>query len=170
MMYADRTRTPSPRRALFALLVAALGLASVDLPLNATMCSSTTTPPTAAYVAYAGGALEVTSNSGSNPVVWAVASMEVAPGCTPLTPTAPDCSGTLFAYDANTLSLLWCSNSQQYCDQANSTVFAKTPFARPMIVNGNVYIPTGGVTQSQATGAACTTVPCSGVLVYIHTP
>jgi hypothetical protein len=111
---------------------------------------------------YPGGTVEVTSNSGSDGVVWAVANVEVAKPC------PPDCSGTLFAFDAATLNLLWCTNSLAYCD--NSTAFVPATFARPTIVNGNVYVPTfGGITQ--AGNASCTSsAQCNGVIVYIHNP
>jgi hypothetical protein len=121
-----------------------------------------TYPKNGVATQYPGGAVEVTSNSGSDGVVWAVANVEIAKPC------PPDCSGTLFAFDAATLNLLWCTNSLGYCD--NSTAFVPATFARPTIVNGNVYVPTfGGITQ--AGNANCTSsAKCNGVIVYIHNP
>jgi outer membrane protein assembly factor BamB len=87
-------------------------------------------------------------------------------------PCPPNCAGTLYAYDATTLDLLWCTNSLKYsatnCD--NSTTFVPATFARPTIVNGNIYVPTyGGITK--AGNPKCTTAaPCSGVIVYVHNP
>jgi hypothetical protein len=119
-------------------------------------------PNNGASVQYPGGAVEVTSNSGSGGVVWAVANVAVAKPC------PPDCSGTLYAFDADTLNLLWCTNSLSYCD--NSTAFVPATFARPTIVNGNIYIPTfGGITK--AGNPKCTlSAKCNGVVVYIHNP
>ena len=67
-----------------------------------------TYPKNGVATQYPGGAVEVTSNSGSDGVVWAVANVEIAKPC------PPDCSGTLFAFDAATLNLLWCTNSLGY--------------------------------------------------------
>jgi hypothetical protein len=119
-----------------------------------------TYPKSPGSVQYPGGSLEVTSNSGSGGVVWAVANVEVS--------SAPSYAGTLFAYDATTLNLLWCTNSLSYCD--NSANFIPATFNRPTIVNGNIYIPTfGGI--SKAGNAACTSAaPCNGVVVYLHNP
>lgn len=122
-------------------------------------------PGNASTVLYPGGAVEVTSNTGSDGVVWAVA--DVSSG----SPCPPNCTGTIYAYDAATLDLLWCTNSVHYsqrnCD--NSTVFQGATFARPTIVNGNVYVPTHGITKAGNPNCTSTT-PCSGVLVYIHNP
>jgi hypothetical protein len=113
-------------------------------------------------VQYPGGALEVTSNGGSGGVVWGVANVAVGSPC------PPNCSGTLYAFDAETLQTLWCTNSQSYCD--NSAAFRTASFARPTIVNGNVYVPTyGGITK--AGNSNCTSsAPCAGVIVYVHNP
>jgi hypothetical protein len=62
-------------------------------------------PGNGAATQYPGGAVQVTSDSGGNAVVWAVANMELSSPC------PPNCSGTIFAYDADTLDLLWCTNS-----------------------------------------------------------
>lgn len=119
-------------------------------------------PKGGAATQYPGGAVQITSNSGGGAVAWAVANVEVASPC------PPNCSGTLYAYDAATLDLLWCTNSLSACD--NSTAFIPATFARPTIVNGNVYVPTyGGITK--AGNPICTTsAPCSGVIAYIHNP
>lgn len=119
-------------------------------------------PVNGASVQYPGGSVEVTSNSGTGGVVWAIANVETAKPC------PPNCSGTLFAFDAETLQKLWCTNSLSYCD--NSTSFAPATFARPTIVNGNVYVPTyGNITK--AGNPSCTVLtPCSGVIVYVHHP
>jgi hypothetical protein len=123
-------------------------------------------PGSGAAVQYPGGAVEVTSNKGSNPVVWAVANIQVGNPC------PPNCAGTIFAYDATSLNLLWCTNSLTYsstnCD--NSTSFVTATFARPTVVNGNVYVPTyGGITK--AGNPNCTSAePCSGIIVYVHNP
>ena len=121
-----------------------------------------TEPKNGVATQYPGGTVEVTSNSGTGGVVWAVANVATAKPC------PPNCTGTLYAYDANTLNLLWCTNSLSYCD--NSTAFVPATFARPTIVNGNIYVPTfGGITK--AGNADCNLVePCNGVIVYIHNP
>ena len=80
---------------------------------------------------------------------------------------ASSCSGTLYAYNAATLDLLWCTNPNSYCD--GSAVFLPSTFARPTIVNGNIYVPTNGIYK--AGNSSCTpSAPCSGVIVYIHNP
>jgi hypothetical protein len=121
-----------------------------------------TEPKNGVATQYPGGTVEVTSNSGTGGVVWAVANVATAKPC------PPNCTGTLYAYDANTLNLLWCTNSLSYCD--NSTAFVPATFARPTIVNGNIYVPTfGGITK--AGNADCNAAePCNGVIVYIHNP
>jgi hypothetical protein len=117
-------------------------------------------PPRGGAVEYPGGALELTSNSGSGGVVWAVANVAIGNPC------PPNCSGTLYAFDAETLHTLWCTNSLPYCD--HSAAFATASFARPTIVNGNVYVPTyGGVTKAGNPNCTSST-PCAGVIVYLH--
>jgi hypothetical protein len=117
-------------------------------------------PKSGTSVKYPGGAVEVTSNSGRGGVVWAVANVEISQPC------PPNCSGTLFAFDADTLQKLWCTNAESYCD--NSAAFQPAPYARPTIVNGNVYIPTHGLI-TKAGNPDCTAAdPCSGMIVYLH--
>jgi hypothetical protein len=111
---------------------------------------------------YPGGAVEVTSDSGGGAVVWALANVEL------FSPCPPNCSGTVFAYDADTLELLWCTNSLTYCD--NSTAFVPATFARPTIVNGNVYVPTYGQITKAGNPNCTSSAPCAGVIVYVHNP
>jgi hypothetical protein len=108
-------------------------------------------------VNYPGGAIVVTSNGGSGPVVWALASVGTAQ------------AGTLFSYDAGTLKLIWCSNTlNSYCD--GSSAFAASLFALPTVVNGYAYVPNSGITQVPSTSHAASTCNsssgCSGVIVY----
>jgi hypothetical protein len=119
-------------------------------------------PRNGAATQYPGGAVQVTSDTGGGAVVWAVANMELASPC------PPNCSGTIFAYDADTLDLLWCTNSLAYCD--NSTAFVPATFARPTIVNGNVYVPTYGQITKAGNPSCTSSAPCSGVIVYVHNP
>ncbi len=107
--------------------------------------------PIGSNVEYPGGGLVVTSNGGSGSVVWGLATVQISTGVY---------VGTMFAYDADTLSLLWCTNSLSYCD--GSSAFSVPTFGLPTILNGNVYVPTYGVTISGST--------VSGLIVYLHTP
>ena len=75
--------------------------------------------------------------------------------------------GTLLAYDAPTLKLIWCSNTlDSYCDQ--SSAFTASVFAVPTVVNGYTYVPTSGITAVPSySHVTCTSLaPCYGVLVY----
>ncbi len=95
----------------------------------------------------------VTSNGGSDPIVWAIAS--TGTGSVP---------GILYAYDGN-LNLLWCSASA-WSPCEFSSAFTPESFALPTVVNGNVYVPTAGIASP---GSGCSsTSQCSGVLVYVH--
>ena len=136
-----------------------------------TSCSCTSTPDTLTYngyfvsplhdthpsdgVEYPGGAVAVTSNGGTNAVVWALADMTAN-------------YGTLLAYDAASLQLLWCSSALYSCD--SSSAFTASLFAVPTIVNGYAYVPTSGISRVPSTShayATCTSsAPCYGVLVY----
>jgi hypothetical protein len=115
--------------------------------------------PVDTTVQYPGGGLTVTSNNGSDAVVWGLASLGTgAPG-----------TGSLYAYDASNLNLIWCSNASG-CATSNS-VFTAPTFAVPTIANGYIYIPTAGITAvGTHSGATCAPLPvgpvCSGVLVY----
>jgi hypothetical protein len=110
--------------------------------------------PSAGQVDFPGGTVEVTSASGSDALVWGLATV----GSTP--------AGALFAYDATTLTLRWCTNSG--CTSSpNITGFTTAKFALPTVVNGYAYIPTNGITALTTTSAICTsTSPCNGVAVY----
>ncbi len=115
--------------------------------------------PTDTYVQYPGGTLTVTSNSGSDPVVWGLVNLQ-----NPGPPPGP-LVGALYAYNATNLSLLWCSNSAS-CPSYSISSFTNATFALPTVANGYVYIPTAGIT-SVSTNSACTsTSPCSGIMVY----
>jgi hypothetical protein len=65
------------------------------------------------------------------------------------------CFGVLIRYSA-------------YCD--NSTAFVPATFARPTIVNGNVYVPTYGQITKAGNPSCTSSAPCSGVIVYVHNP
>jgi len=119
-------------------------------------------PKSGAAVQYPGGALAVTSNSGSGGVVWAIANLTISKPC------PPNCTGTLFAYDAETLEKLWCTNSESYCD--NSAVFQPAYFAKPTVVNGNIYVPTYGLISKAGNPSCTASTPCNGVIVYVHNP
>ena len=118
-------------------------------------------PQNGAAVKYPGGGVTVTSNAGVGGVAWGLAEVQVSSPC------PPNCSGTLFAFSADTLKKIWCSSGESYCDK--SAAFTAPSFNRPTVVNGNVYVPTYGITK--AGNPACTSsAPCSGVIVYIHNP
>jgi hypothetical protein len=113
------------------------------------------TQPPEGYVQYPGGALTLTSNSGSEGVIWGLANVGgTAPGV-----------GTLYAYDVGTVQRIWCSNAN--CT-SNSSKFTNATFALPTIVNGYAYIPTAGISGvASGSHATCSsTAQCSGVLVY----
>ena len=105
--------------------------------------------PAAGVVEYPGASVEVTSNNGSNVVVWALANV-----------TSSNVS-TLFAYDGS-LNALWWADSLPICN-ANVS-YQNTTFALPTVVNGSVYVPTSGITfsSSQCPSGA----PCSGLLAW----
>jgi len=108
--------------------------------------------PMSSAVQYPGGSVLVTSNNGSGGLVWGLANLgSSAPG-----------AGTLLAYDPSTLALQWCTSS---CTSTPSTFTAST-FALPTVVNGNVYIPTSGISISGTLPAGCSASPCSGLVWY----
>ena len=104
---------------------------------------------------YAGGGLAVTSAKGSGGVVWGQVTLSTG--------------GTVFAYDAETLNMLWCSSASA-CGSSSPSGFTSPTFAVPTIVNGNVYIPTTGITMSASNPACTSSAPCSGILVYAGRP
>ena len=106
-------------------------------------------------VQYAGGGLTVTSANGANGVLWGQVKLKSG--------------GALFAYDAETLNLLWCSSSQA-CTTASSSTFTNATFAVPTIANGHLYIPTAGISQTTSNAACTSSAPCSGILVYAGQP
>lgn len=115
--------------------------------------------PVGTAVQNPGGALTVTSNNGSGGLVWALATITEGSGN----------EGTLLAYDAERVSLQWCSNTDSLCDSSSSfslTKGAVSIFAEPTVANGYVYIPTFGINMTGGPSADCTGTQCSGVLVY----
>lgn len=110
--------------------------------------------PLASNVQYPGGTVIVTSNAGSDALVWGLANIG------PSTPGA----GALYAYDAGSLQLRWCSNATT-CTASVST-FTNSTFALPTVANGYAYIPTSGIALSGTLPTGCAASPCSGVLVY----
>ena len=120
-----------------------------------------TEPKNGATVQYPGGAVEVTSDNGGGGIVWGIAKTEIGSPC------PPNCTGTIFAFDAATLQKLWCTNSETYCD--NSAFFQPAPYSRPTIVNGNLYVPTHGLISKAGNPNCTTSEPCSGIIVYLHT-
>jgi len=75
------------------------------------------------YTGYPGGMLALSSNGTSNGILWALSSPSTQ---------AQRMPGTLSAFDAQTLSLLWTSSA----DMGFSS------FAEPTVINGRVYVPT----------------------------
>jgi len=111
------------------------------------------TSPTGSAVQYPGGSVLVTSSSGSGGLVWGMASLGAS----------PPGGGTVLAYDAGTLALKWCSNSS--CS-SSPAAFNAPVFSLPTVVNGNVYIPTFGITITGTLPAGCSASPCSGLVWY----
>jgi hypothetical protein len=126
--------------------------------------------PAAAAVQDPGGSVEVTSNGGSDAVVWGLATV-----CLNSSSPCSSNAATLYAYDTS-LDRLWCTNSLSYCD--NSSSFNQARFALPTVANGYVYVPTSGVNLPAAPSSClnypnssycCVTSPsnqCGGVIVY----
>ncbi len=85
------------------------------------------TVPAAKGTGYPGGLLSITSNGAAagSGIVWAIAP---APG----TDQFVRGPGTLYAYDAATLNLLWSSPD----------TFTESAYGLPTVVNGNAYVPT----------------------------
>ena len=108
--------------------------------------------PAEGVVNFPGGSVVVTSNAGSNVVVWGLANVTTSS------------ISTLFAYDAS-LNALWCASSMPICNA--SVTYHNTKFALPTVVNGYVYVPTNGLTYS-AGGSMCPSsgTSCSGILVW----
>jgi hypothetical protein len=165
-MYSYRTRVAFTARALYVLVVADLLLAAVNSPLNAQADVQTALNGTSRQAynsqesvlvssAMQSGSVAVTSNGGTDAVVWALADMTAN-------------YGTLLAYDAASLQLLWCSSALDSCD--SSSAFTTSLFAVPTIVNGYAYVPTSGINRVPSTSHAYTTctssAPCYRVLVY----
>lgn len=111
------------------------------------------THPSGGAVGYPDGTVAVTSHAGTDAVVWALADLVPA-------------NGTLLAYNAASLSILWCSSAQTGCD--NSSSFYMSLFPTPTVVNGYAYVATSGIYKVPSTShATCTSSSqCYGVLVY----
>jgi hypothetical protein len=108
---------------------------------------------TAGEAQYPGGSLTVTSDDGSGAVVWALVNLGTSS------------AGVLQAHDAQTLQLLFASNAS--AGFPSPSAFKNATFALPTVVNGYVYIATGGITSVSNSGARCSnSAPCSGILVY----
>jgi hypothetical protein len=122
--------------------------------------------PIGSNVQKPGGLLTVTSNAGSGGLVWALATINLG------TAGSPNYEGSLLAYDANTVVLRWCSNTDSLCDSSSSfsltnpSGLGNSIFAEPTVVNGYAYVPTWGVNMSGGPSGSCTSTQCSGVLVY----
>jgi hypothetical protein len=122
---------------------------------------------------YPGGSIEGTSNNGSNAVIWAIVpeadkTCPVDGSCcvtnayycsspnqyTPCVDTSTNkvrTKGRVLAYKAptsggTTITRLWDSTLD------SSAIFCASSFALPLIVNGQVYVPTYAI---PASGAAC---------------
>ena len=108
--------------------------------------------PLDGVVGFPGGSVVVTSNAGSNVVVWGLANVGTSS------------ISTLYAYDA-TMNFLWCANSGGNCNASVS--YHNTKFALPTVVNGYVYVPTSGLTYSAGSSMCPSSgTSCSGILVW----
>ncbi|MGA2742017.1 MAG: hypothetical protein ABSG65_31820 [Bryobacteraceae bacterium] len=71
-------------------------------------------------------------------------------------------SPTIYSF-AGRLTLEWCTNSS--CS-STPAAFNAPVFCLPTVVNGNVYIPTFGITITGTLPAGCSASPCSGLVWY----
>lgn len=135
-------------------------------------------PDVSTNIYYPGGSVLATSNGTdtSTGVVWGMATVSMAAN-----PYANNIAGAeLNAYNSS-LALEWStSNSNIYAHNPtfavtvpqfnNSSAHQAASFALPTIVNGDVYIPTTGITYYVPSGSespVCTqSSPCSGLVVY----
>jgi hypothetical protein len=95
--------------------------------------STMTAPASNNNGAMPGGFTTVSANGGSNGIVWA---------STPWKANAEVnlVQGVLYAFDANTLKLLWTDKTNDARDEIGT--FAK--YVPPMVANGKVYLPNFG--------------------------
>ena len=109
--------------------------------------STMTAPATNNDGAMPGGFLTVTSNAGSNGIVWA---------STPYHNNAVHMSvqGVLYAFDANTLTPLWSDKDNDARDEIG--MFAK--YVPPVVANGKLYMATFGPLSN--------TLGTGGLVVY----
>ncbi len=105
--------------------------------------SSMTAPTAHVWGAMPGGFLTTSSNNGSNGIVWA---------STPYlaNSNAATVQGTVYAFNADTLQLLWDDKLNDARDEIG--LFAK--FVPPMVANGKVYVPSFGPVATGTTTAA----------------
>jgi Legume lectin domain/PQQ enzyme repeat len=103
--------------------------------LNTTpFATSTMTAPTAHISgAMPGGFLSISANGGTNGILWA---------STPYLANANSAvvQGVLYAFDADTLQLLWSDKQNDSRDEVG--LFAK--YVPPVVANGKMYVPTFG--------------------------
>ncbi|MGO4882717.1 MAG: hypothetical protein ACLP59_18145 [Bryobacteraceae bacterium] len=113
---------------------------------------------------YAGGSLVLTSNAGSNGVVWSVISQNVsATGLS--SDTNVRTPGTLYAHNATPasspswgLQRLW--DSTDYCPYCQN--FCVSSFALPTVASGMVFVPTYSINAGGDTTQYCPTDTTSG--------
>ncbi len=104
--------------------------------------STMTAPATNNDGAMPGGFLTISANGNTNPILWAS------------TPYAGDSlhqntQGVLYAFNADTLSLLWTDKTNDARDEIG--MFAK--YVPPLVANGKVYVPNfGPVGNTDGTG------------------
>jgi hypothetical protein len=126
---------------------------------------------------YPGGALALTSSSGSDAVIWSViAANQSASGQT--SSTVVRTPGALYAYGATPvtspslgLQRLW--DSAEYC--TNCQTFCVSSAALPTVANGLVFVPTYSINQTSDTTQLCPTDTTqdstswqTGILAYGH--
>src|SRR6202167_4682199 len=105
--------------------------------------STMTAPATNNDGAMPGGFLSISANGSSNGTVWA---------STPYNRDAANqnVQGVLYAFNADTLSLLWTDKTNDARDEIG--MFAK--YVPPVVANGKVYVPTfGPLGTNNGTGA-----------------
>lgn len=111
-------------------------------------------PSSGTPVAFPGGSVTVTSNSGSNGVVWGLATLVTQQNSGSCNTT----SGVLDAYDATTLNRVWTSGlPSSGCAGGCFSLFNPDTYAMgcvkgatfslPTVVNGAAYVPTFSLTS-----------------------
>ena len=104
--------------------------------------SSMTAPVTNNDGAMPGGFTSISANGNSNGILWASTPFNgnAAGNSTPSLPGDGLVQGVLYAFDANTLKVLWSDKDNDARDEIG--LFGK--YCPPMVANGKMYVPNFG--------------------------